>query len=180
MDNLPEIQQQLRELKALITKADKKHTTPADVAALRHALHEHPRLWRVAGDLAAQARRHTINELHATPAMKESLTYGLEAMQRDLGYTDAPMLERLLIEQVLLCWLRLNLDEYRYTTADTQGGTFAKLRYWEQRLAGSQARYVRAIDALARVRKLARPTPLQVNIGGQQVIAAGDVHAERR
>ncbi len=47
-------------------------------------------------------------------------------------------------------------------------------------MAGSHARHVRAIDALARVRKLARPTPLQVNIGGQQVIAAGDVHAERR
>ncbi len=179
MGELPESQQQLRELKALIAKADKKDAKPVDVAALRHALHEHPKLWRVAGDLAAQARLHTINQVDATPAMKESLRYGLEAMQRDLGYADAPLLERLLIEQVLLCWLRLNLDEYRYTTADTQGGTFAKLRYWEQRLAGSQARYVRAIDALARVRKLARPTPLQVNIGGQQVIGAGDVHAER-
>ncbi len=179
MGELTESQQQLRDLKALITKADRKHAKPADIAALRQALQEHPKLWRVAGDLAAQARLHTINELDATPAMKESVRYGLEAMQRELGYVDAPMLERLLIEQVLVCWLRLNLDEYRYTTVDTQGGTFAKLRYWEQRLAGAQARYVRALDALARVRKLARPAPLQVNIGGQQVIAAGDVHAGR-
>ncbi len=133
----------------------------------------------MAGDLAAQARLHIINQVDATTAMKELLGYGLEAMQRELGYADAPLLERLLIEQVLVCWLRLNLDEYRYTTVDTQGGTFAKLRYWEQRVAGAQARYVRAIDALARVRKLARPAPLQVNIGGEQVIAAGDVHAGR-
>jgi hypothetical protein len=138
---------------------------------LRQALQEHPTLWRVAGDLAAQARRHTINELDATPALRELVRYGLEAMQHELGYTDAPILERLVIDQVLLCWLRLNYAEYQYTSI-THGEASWKVRdYWERRLSASQQRYTRAIDALVRVRKLARPMPLQVNIGGQQVIA---------
>ena len=174
-----EIQQSARELDAVVERANKKNAKPADVAALRSALKEHPNLWRLAGDLAQQARAHTLQSVESTPAMKESVQHGLREMKRELGYADAPLLERLLIEQVLLCWLRLNLAEYQYTNVDNQGGTFARMRYWEQRLTTAQVRYLRAIEALARIRKLARPTPLQVNIGGQQVIAAGDVHAGR-
>ncbi len=45
--------------------------------------------------------------------------------------------------------------------------------YWDRRVSGAQARYLRAMEALARVRRLAMPQPLQVNIGGQQVNVAG-------
>ena len=179
MSTSTDIQLSTRELNTLIDKANKKNAKPTDVAALRQALKDHPKLWRAAGDLARQAQAHTLQSVESTPAMKESVEHGLREMRRELGYADAPLLERLLIEQVVLCWLRLNLAEFQYTNVDNQGGTVARMRYWEQRLTTAQARYLRAIEALARTRKLARPTPLQVNIGGQQVIAAGDVRAER-
>ncbi len=47
--------------------------------------------------------------------------------------------------------------------------TDARGRYWEQRLSQSQARYQRASGALARVRKLGRPGPVQLNITERQV-----------
>ncbi len=46
--------------------------------------------------------------------------------------------------------------------------------YWDRRLNGAQARYLRASEALARVRPLAMPMPLQVNIANQQVNTAGN------
>jgi len=36
-------------------------------------------------------------------------------MRSDLGYTESSSLERLLIQQVTLCWLNLNITEYRHT-----------------------------------------------------------------
>jgi hypothetical protein len=45
--------------------------------------------------------------------------------------------------------------------------------YWEKWLTMAQARYTKAIEMLAKVRKLSRATPLQVNIGGQQINVAG-------
>ncbi len=41
----------------------------------------------------------------------------------------------------------------------------------------AQTRYLRAVETLARVRRLSRDTPLQVNIGAQQVNVAGEVKA---
>jgi hypothetical protein len=52
--------------------------------------------------------------------------------------------------------------------------------YWDNLLSSTQARFIRAIEALARVRRLARNTPaLQINIsreGGKQVNVQGDVN----
>ena len=42
-------------------------------------------------------------------------------------------------------------------------------RYWSGYIHQTQARYLRAIEALARVRRLAQRTPVQINIGGQQI-----------
>lgn len=49
---------------------------------------------------------------------------------------------------------------------------------WERWLTAAQNRYARAVQGLARVRRLLRQAPLgtvQVNIGGQQVNVVGNV-----
>ena len=52
-----------------------------------------------------------------------------------------------------------------------ESSTFKMGEYWDNLLSATQARFIRAIEALARVRRLARNTPaLQINIsreGGQ-------------
>jgi len=57
--------------------------------------------------------------------------------------------------------------------------TIDQAHFLEKRLNAAQWRFLRAVETLARVRKIARRTPpLQVNIatqGGQQVNVAGDV-----
>jgi hypothetical protein len=167
----------VREFLDLVKNIDKDDPAPADVQAIRDLLKEHPDLWRLAGDLSRAAALDMIDQLGAGPAIAESLKCGREVLMDELGYQTASPLERLLIEQVALCWLSLNLVQIEYTRAIGEPISVSAADHWDRRLSASQSRYLRACDALARVRKLARTTPaLQVNIaaaGGQQVNLLG-------
>ncbi len=140
-------------------------------------LHDHPALWRTYGDLASAAAQTVIDRLSPLPHLSESLKCGWKAMKDELGYLAAPPLERLLIEQVVLCWLHFYLVDLEYTAATAQSIPLDTADFWERRLSAAQSRYLRACQSLARIRKLARATPaLQVNIathGGQQVNLLG-------
>jgi hypothetical protein len=166
-----------RQFLELVKNIDQEDPTPTDIRALRDMLAQHPELWRIAGDLACAAARNLVRKLDASPVITESLKRGWTAMRDDLGHQLAPPLERLLIEQVVLCWLHLHLVDLEYTHAMRQPATLTAADHWERRLSAAQRRYLRACGALARIRKLARTTPaLQVNIaapGGQQVNLQG-------
>jgi hypothetical protein len=98
----------------------------------------------------------------------------LEQVASELNQSPASPIERLLIEHVLTCWLRLEFAERVYhakvvgqsTDVDTAAS-------WDQFLAAAQRRFLASVESLARVRRLAARSPLlQVNIaqaGGQQV-----------
>jgi hypothetical protein len=169
-------QEEHRELSALIARTNKEKPKADDVKALRAMLAKHPQLWRTAGDLAVQNQQKLLRDTKMTVAAREMTDSALDNMRRELGYKDAPMLEQMLIEQVLLSWLRLNLWEYHVTEMGSASLTVAD--FWERRLSAAQRRYLRACETLARVQRLSRTTPaLQVNIAtrdGQQVNIAGD------
>jgi hypothetical protein len=97
-------------------------------------------------------------------------------MREQLGYAESPPLERILIEQVLVCWLNLYVLEMNSATKLCESHSTETGLYWDRRLTGAQQRFSRASDSLARIRKLSRNTPaLQLNIaanGGQQVNVA--------
>ncbi len=68
----------------------------------------------------------------------------------------------------------MNLTEQNYENAMRDGCSFAAGSYWERKLSTVQYRYLRAIETLARVRKLMGVPMLQINIaatGGQQVVS---------
>jgi hypothetical protein len=167
----------VRDFMQLVADTDTRDPTPSDVRALRHMLNQHPGLWRLAGDLAHAAALNLIHKLDASPSIAESLKRGWAAMKDELGYAAAPPLERLLIEQVVLCWLHFNLLDLEVTNAMAASISLSTAEHWERRLSAAQRRYLRACEALARIRKLARTTPaLQVNIaapGGRQVNLLG-------
>jgi len=143
-----------------------------DIRALRECLRVVPDLWRGLMDLVEVTEGRVMGEMDMTRSMREGLEVGLQQLKEELGYSTAPMLEKLLIEQVALCWLRQNITELTLTRA-ANSGTLEQGEYWEKRLSAAQRRYLRACETLARVRKLTLGTlALQVNIaaaGGQQV-----------
>jgi hypothetical protein len=97
----------------------------------------------------------------------------MKHIENELGYKGSPILERLLIEQVMIAWLDLDIVQVKYAAATGSSHTHDSGAYWDRRLNSAQHRYLRAVESLARVRKLALVAPLQVNIGGQQINVAG-------
>jgi hypothetical protein len=72
-------------------------------------LAQNPRLWRYAGDLAHETALRLIKSAHGSVAFTESLERGLLEKRAELGYETAPGHEKMLIEEVILCWLQLRL-----------------------------------------------------------------------
>lgn len=146
-----------------------KKLTDNDLREVRRALRDQPDLWRAAGDLAVQAEHQLIDRVIHQPAAKEALRLRIDDMRKDLSYDKAPLVERLLMDQIVICWISLNHIQLRYDETTAGSISFALADYWEKRLTISQGRFYRAIETLAKVRKLSRGIPLQVNIGGQQI-----------
>lgn len=167
----------------LLTKANKGRPRESDIQALRELLagNKEMKLWTAVmgmGQLAESQALDTITRDGGSgQGMRECWKSRLESMRADLGYADSPPLERLLIQQVTLCWLNLNLMEYRHTNIMKQSISIAVAAYWDKRLSMAQQRFARASESLARVRRLSRRIPIQVNIaarGGQQINVAGE------
>jgi hypothetical protein len=89
-----------------------------------------------------------------------------DILAKQLDYDAAPPLERLLIDHILTSRLRLIHTENCYNSVvGNQSITFRDGEYWDALLSSTQARFLRAIETLARVRRLARNTPaLQIKI----------------
>jgi hypothetical protein len=97
----------------------KKHL-PAKKLALKErarielALRDNPELWRAIGDMALQSETVMIEKMVSQPTAEVAIRHGMQKMRGTLGQEDAPLLEQLLIDQVVLCWLNLNLVQRGY------------------------------------------------------------------
>ena len=137
--------------------------------------------------LYAYLEQHGVEEIVKTGALTRNLIsslidqafgrhYGLtvaiaaniEQQREDLGYEKASPLERQLIDHLLLCQLRLSQCEALRNAAENREQTLAQFEHMDKRLTTAQRRYLRAVETLAKVRRLA--VNVQVNIGNQQVI----------
>lgn len=168
------IREQFRDF---LAKANKENPRVSDVTALSDFLHNHKgmELWKAAMGMGALAEHTALNNLvgNRNRGTRQCWELRLQSLRADLGFESASALERLLIQQVTLCWLNLNLVECRHSNLMHESIALTLGIYWEKRLTAAQRRFMRACESLARVRKLSRNTPaLQFNIatkGGQQV-----------
>jgi hypothetical protein len=123
-------------------------------------------------------RRMLIEKISHGPS-RACLLAEVEIQSKQLGYDSAPPLEQLLIDHILTLRLRLVHAEHNYNAiVVNQAISFKDAEYRDNLLSSTQARFIKAIEALAKVRRLARNTPaLQINIaqeGGKQVNIQGD------
>lgn len=149
-----------------------KSLNKSEQSELERAFRDNPKLWRIVGDLNLQTENNLIEKLTDQAVVKAALRQGAHELRENLGQHEAPALERLLIDQVILCWLNLNQIQRAYDHKMEQALTLTVGVYWEKRLTMAQTRYTKAIEMLAKVRRLSRVVPLQVNIGGQQINVA--------
>ena len=158
----------------LYERVDKEKPKTEAVVRFREALRERPEVWRLLGNVVEQARGELLRAVSpGSMGMQEMARLKAEELSRELGYAEAPPLERVLIDQVTLTWVHLYTIQVLYSRKLGERHTLELARHYERRLSAAQRRHLRAVEALARVRKLAGRSPVQINIAGQQVNMAG-------
>lgn len=122
-----------------------------------------PEFWKVAGDLAYQARSSFAHGLaKADLVFDTSLEWMANGLERELGQGGASPLESLLIKRIVVTWVEL----YGLDMLVAQKGAAlhpGALEALDLRRLRAHKRYLTAIRELAQVRRLLVP-PIRVNV----------------
>ncbi len=116
-----------------------------------------------AGDLSRHIGAKIITRLaggDAESVTAECFRQRCADLRRELGYDDAPAVERLLIDRIIVTWLHLHDVE---SSRQVEGLTLGQSAFYDKAVGMAQSDHVRALLALAKVRKLALPA-VQVNV----------------
>ena len=97
----------------------------------------------------------------------------LDKMRENLGYDVSGGLECLLIDQIVVCWLRLQQAELIRTDKDREGVGISASRYFDRRLEVANKTFLRACKTLAQVQRLLKRDTTQINILAQQQVNIG-------
>jgi hypothetical protein len=167
-----------KELSDLIHRAYSKGD-PKDLDELEKKLKHMPELYKAVFDVEELNRLRLVDSFSDSEASALGLMANARYIADELKYNDSPMLERLLIDNLINCFFRMQYCDLHLSGNQEMGASHSVLEFWEKRLSVAQQRYLRAIEVLARVRNLVRSNPaLQVNMafdGGQQINAAVNV-----
>jgi hypothetical protein len=146
--------------------------------AYRELLRRVPDIALKLGTLPSMARSTALERYKSFPALQENIRFQLKQLRKDLAGEHASPREMLLVEAVVLTYqdyfsfaVMMNQHMSGETTLDS-------IDKWERILSSKEARYLRAVGELAKVRRLLNLPASQINIavaGGQQVNVQGKV-----
>jgi len=160
---------------AYVEKPDKK-----DLQKIREFLVDFPELCKAVFGLAEAVQETLVKNMFDQDVPKIAIEEYTVTVREEFGYHDAPIMEKLLIENIVIAWLRMYWLEYQLVLRmGQQQINYASTEFWERRLTMAQKRYLRACETLAKIRKMAVPA-FQLNIGDKQINVAGDLKANRR
>jgi len=144
-----------------------------DVSDLRELLFEHPEILPKGWTLHDTLRGGMIKEVASYGSSKALMLAEVDRWLRELGYESAPALERILMDSIVTCRLRLALLEFG---RNIKQSSIQSSEYHDRMLDAGHRRLNKAVESLSRVRLLATRAPVfQVNVatnGGQQVNVA--------
>jgi hypothetical protein len=142
------------EIQALIKKTDKENPNPDNLKEMRRYLDNNSTLVQM-NELSEMAYKKVIENFSNSALMKELLNRQVEEKRESFGYKTATIFERMLIDQVILCHIRLNNIEMTHTARLETGGSHSHNSglYWDKRLSSAQRRFTKACETLAKVQK---------------------------
>jgi hypothetical protein len=172
-------QSKVQEFLGLVDRAYQKKPDQKDLSLLRKWIRDYPNLWRVVFDTAQLIEDNLIKNMLQSEASKIALKKNTDDIREGFGYYQSPMMEQMLIDNIIISWLDVQYANYMIAIKAGINESMVILEFWERRLNIAQARYLRACETLAKIRRLSARNPtLQVNIAtqsGQQVNVAGDL-----
>src|SRR5215213_5064021 len=162
----PELAGWVRAMMQLAAKGDERASQ-----ALIEACRTMPGLWGYLSTLSSAAMRSWVDLLApAGPGreiVRRTTEQEIERKRSQVAGKDPSPLERLLAERVALCWVAATYADAEYTRKLKAGMSFREGEYFSKRCEQTNRQLLRAIESLARVRRLL--TPMQINIGQNQI-----------
>lgn len=158
-DKLAKKDDPLKDFVKLFGATNKQNPKTEDIQALRELMREDSSIWKSYGDWAKQSETLILNDYFKTSGfVLETVKKKLENMRDEFGWEDAPEIEKLLIRQVCLTWLKLYHLERIHHSKTTESHTSETGIYWDKRLLNAQKLHLRSIESLAKVRKMTAQT----------------------
>lgn len=152
-----------KQFQSLLDKATGKEPESLEISELRRFLRNNPEIWNRLRTLYDITFSNFLSKEYIEPVAVELIRPKLKELKQQLGYNNATSLERLIIEGVILSYLRWITTEIKYINLVNENHSFDKGLYWAKRLNNAQRAYLRACETLARVRKLSRNCPELTN-----------------
>ncbi len=135
-------------LYTLLAKVDKENPKPATLAELRKLLGQKKN--PIIAHISNQAIRicsNMINTMETSESYKELLRAAYKKYFDELGIEDATGIPRIMLEQILTSWLRVEICEYYYTGALQEKTPVHAAKFWQETLNVAHQRLNRSIDA---------------------------------
>ena len=154
---------------------------PKDVERVVQLIQRNEELWHCASAASDSAREHVMRAIGGGE-FRVMLRAEVGIIKRQLDYDRAAPLEKLVIDHIITAKLRVLYAE-DCLNARVVGKEFGvgEAGWWDRFLTSAHNRYLRAVETLARVRRLSRVGPLlQVNIaheGSRQLNIQGELFA---
>ncbi len=140
-------------IRDLIKRTDVAKPSKEDLLALRNHLDSDATLVR-ANEITEVAYKAII-ESHTNTALQiEICKRDIEDKRAEMGYHSASLLVKMLIDQVIICHLRLQVYEASHAKGMAESASIEVAEYRDRLLTNYQRRFLRATETLARVRRM--------------------------
>jgi hypothetical protein len=139
---------------------------------IRDFLADRPGLVRAChGDLAETVTNWMVGTFCGKDLVRtEAIRARLNEMENDLAGPAPTPLESLLVQRVLICWLRLHLAEFNAGTCGTDSTTEA----FQRQLERANRLFQSSVKMLATVRRMAMPILVGVNVTAGTLSGQGE------
>jgi hypothetical protein len=155
-----------------------KKPAKEDLQTIRKFLIDYPEfcltVFSMTEAIQQQIIRNWVGDEVAKTAIEEHVVY----VRDEMGYHDAPIMEKMLIDNVVTAWLRLQWLNYLVSAKMAGEFRIPHMEFWQKSQAMAQRNYLAACETLAKVRKMKLPN-IQLNIGDKQVNVAGNLQAPK-
>jgi hypothetical protein len=160
----PELPMDAKKIRELVLRAHQGDESAAP--EIRELLDRMPDwVQTLSGDMAHLAEQTLVRAIAGQSiAQQEALHWKMDQLRRELAGPNPQPLERLLAEQVVLCWLQVN-----YATCLCGQATESTMEYREflqRQQDRAQRRYLAAMKTLASVRRLNLPIKVDLTVAG--------------
>lgn len=137
----------------LIKLTDKENPRPEDLKRIREQLDDNAHLVEI-NEVSERAFNTVIKSYSSSALVKELYERQIKTKRDALGYESENVMVQMLINQMILCHMRLNTFETFHAEKTRENLSIASGLYWDRLLSCYQRRFQKACESLAKVKKL--------------------------